>query len=98
LQKQYQHQITHRHARYDPAQARALQKLQELMEKLLSCMEYEQQSAVQKLLSSHPGACQSLYIFGDVGRGKSMLMHLFYEACRLAKNGGFIFFVHAGSA
>lgn len=92
LHKHYQLKITHRHVSYDPAQARALQKLQELMEKLLACMEYEQQSSLQKILSSHPGACQSLYIFGDVGRGKSMLMHLFYEACPIGQKRRIHFF------
>ena len=92
LQRQYQHQITHRHARYDPAQAKALQKLQEVMEKLVARMEYERQSALQKLLCSHPGPCQSLYIFGDVGRGKSMLMHLFYEACPISQKRRIHFF------
>lgn len=92
LQRQYQLQITHCHIHYDPAQAMALQKLQELMEKLLASMAYEQQSAVQKILSNHPGACQSLYIFGDVGRGKSMLMHLFYEACPIKQKRRIHFF------
>jgi cell division protein ZapE len=92
LLRHYQLQITHRHARYDQAQVMALQKLQALMEKLLARREYESLSAVHKLLSSPPGVCQSLYIFGDVGRGKSMLMNLFYEACPISQKRRIHFF------
>lgn len=81
LEKQYQSQVEQQHIQFDEAQFTALQQLQQLLDKLLLSIDYEKKSAVKKLMSPPPDKCQSLYIFGDVGRGKSMLMALFYEAC-----------------
>jgi cell division protein ZapE len=47
----------------------------------LASADYDRKSIAYKLISSPPEKCQSLYIFGGVGRGKSMLMALFYDAC-----------------
>jgi cell division protein ZapE len=81
LEKQYNQQVAQHRIQYDNAQFFALQHLQILLDHLLIAVNYGQKSVTHKLLSLPPGKCQSLYIYGDVGRGKSMLMTLFYEAC-----------------
>jgi len=81
LEKQYNQQVAQHRIQYDNAQFFALQHLQMLLDHLLIAVNYGQKSVTHKLLSLPPGKCQSLYIYGDVGRGKSMLMTLFYEAC-----------------
>ncbi len=81
LEKQYNHQVEQNHIQHDNAQFIALQHLQTLLSHILASVDYDRKSVGHKLLSSPPEKCQSLYIFGDVGRGKSMLMALFYEAC-----------------
>jgi len=81
LERQYKHQVTQNHIQQDIAQFIALQHLQTLLDHILSSADYDRKSFAYKLLTSPPEKCQSLYIFGDVGRGKSMLMALFYEAC-----------------
>ena len=81
LKKQYNHQVSQNHIQHDNAQLSALQHLQTLLEYIGACSRYNQKSVAHKLLSSPPEKCQSVYLFGDVGRGKSMLMALFYEAC-----------------
>ena len=81
LEKQYNQQVAQHRIQYDNAQFFALQHLQILLDHLLIAVNYGQKSVTHKLLSLPPGKCQSLYIYGDVGRCKSMLMTLFYEAC-----------------
>jgi cell division protein ZapE len=72
----------------DPAQARAAEHLQDLWLKLRGydpSPQIPQNGWVGRLLrrkqvdetQDHPNG---LYLVGDVGRGKSMLMDLFYEA------------------
>lgn len=80
LEKQYNHQVAQNHIQHDPAQFIALQQLQSLLDNILATVIYDQKSVIHKLISPPPEKCQSLYIYGDVGRGKSMLMALFYEA------------------
>ena len=81
LKKQYNHQVSQNHIQHDNAQLSALRHLQTLLDYVGAYSRYHQQSVAYKLLSSPPEKCQSVYLFGDVGRGKSMLMALFYDAC-----------------
>ena len=81
LEKQYYDQVVQQHIQFDNAQFFALQYLQILLDHLLITVNYGQKSVVHKLFSLPPEKCQSLYLYGDVGCGKSMLMTLFYEAC-----------------
>jgi cell division protein ZapE len=81
LAKQYNNLVAQGHIQYEPAQIKALHHLQTLLDILLAHVEYQKKSPLQKLFLPKPADFQSLYIFGDVGRGKSMLMDLFYEAC-----------------
>jgi cell division protein ZapE len=80
LKKQYQELVTLGRIDNDPAQIIALQQLQNLQNQLLVCAEFEQKSIFRKLRQPLP-QCRSLYIYGEVGRGKSMLMDLFFQHC-----------------
>lgn len=85
LEKQYSKQVEQNHIQHDEAQLRALQHLQRLLEKVVVTAAHDQKPGAHKLLAAKPEKCQSLYIFGDVGRGKSMLMSLFYDACPITQ-------------
>ena len=68
----------------DPAQQPAIEKLQSLYRALL---EYRPESGLRGLLArlglaenGHAEAPMGLYLYGPVGRGKSMLMDLFFAA------------------
>jgi len=85
LEKQYRTLVGQGHIQYEPEQIKALHHLQTLLDNLLATADYQQKSPLHKLLRSKPADFQSLYIFGDVGRGKSMLMDLFFEACPISQ-------------
>jgi cell division protein ZapE len=61
----------------DPAQAAAAARLQEVARKL---RQWHRRDGLAALLRGTEPAPKGLYIFGPVGRGKTMLMDLFYEA------------------
>jgi cell division protein ZapE len=85
LEKQYNDLVAQGHIQYEPAQITALNHLQNLLDNLLASVEHEKKSALHKLFLPKPANFKSLYIFGNVGRGKSMLMDLFYEACPISQ-------------
>lgn len=71
----------------DPAQALAVEKLELLSHRLVHYRPGGEDSWLQKLSFGRrrEPAPQGLYVFGDVGRGKSMLMDLFFEAAPVEK-------------
>jgi cell division protein ZapE len=81
LEKQYNALVAQGHIQYEPAQIIALHHLQTLLDNLIATDQYNQKSPLHKLFLPSPTNHQSLYIYGNVGRGKSMLMDLFFEAC-----------------
>jgi cell division protein ZapE len=85
LEKQYNDLVTQGQLQHEEAQIIALGQLQALLDNLRSAARYEQKSLLHKLLSPRPDLGQSLYIFGNVGRGKSMLMDLFFDACPISQ-------------
>jgi len=82
--------------RFDPAQDLAAEKLQELHHALTSYRPVDEGGGFLGALSHWKARLglarrdetppQGLYIFGAVGRGKSMLMDLFYETAPVAKH------------
>lgn len=81
LEKHYQELVVKRHIQNDDAQVEVLGHLQQLLDTLLEKADYDSKLTLGKLLSAKPEQGKSLYIFGDVGRGKSMLMDFFFQAC-----------------
>jgi cell division protein ZapE len=63
--------------RADPGQARVAAALSALATRLRK--PHGLSKLARLLKRSEPAACRGLYIHGDVGRGKSMLMHMFFE-------------------
>jgi cell division protein ZapE len=71
----------------DPAQAAAVEKLAALEERLANYRRASKSSSLGWLFGSREKQepLKGLYIHGKVGRGKTMLMDLFYDSCRLEK-------------
>ena len=71
----------------DPAQSLAAEKLQSLHNALLHYQPGGRSSWLERLglARRQDEAPQGLYIFGAVGRGKSMLMDLFFESAPVAR-------------
>jgi len=79
LEKRYQELVVRHHIHSDAAQIQVLGHLQHLLDNIST--QTEQKQNVFNPLSSSVETAKSLYIFGDVGRGKTMLMDVFYDAC-----------------
>jgi cell division protein ZapE len=71
----------------DPAQARAADRLQKLQDELSNYRRASKSSSLGWLMARGPKAAapRGLYIWGDVGRGKTMLMDLFFETAKVEK-------------
>jgi cell division protein ZapE len=67
----------------DPAQALAVEKLQLLANRLVSYTPPRKTDIFSFFTRRHGEVPKGLYIFGGVGRGKTMLMNLFYETIRI---------------
>jgi cell division protein ZapE len=78
----YQALVTGDHLSADPAQQAAVEKLDALAAALTE-RDKAGGSALRALFKRTRSAPKGLYIWGDVGRGKTMLMDLFYETVPL---------------
>ena len=83
LEKCYQELVVKHHIQSDAGQIKVLGHLQQLLDNISEQIELEKQPVFSRLLASPQKTAKSLYIFGDVGRGKSMLMDVFFEACTI---------------
>jgi cell division protein ZapE len=75
LQAIYDTRVAEGMLRPDPAQRAALLRLEELREKL---EEPQRRGFLSRFRRAEPAGKQGLYLWGGVGRGKSMLMDLFH--------------------
>ena len=99
----YQAALADNSLKPDPMQAAAAEKLETLTRALADYRPGFSLFGKNLLLigrHSPPGAPRGLYIWGDVGRGKSMLMDLFFEDAPIAPKlrvhfNGFMVDVHA---
>ncbi len=81
LESLYQSEVSKKHLWYDEAQIRTVNYLQKLMEYVIQYAHSESRSRLQMIFSTMQIRRKSLYIYGGVGGGKSMLMDLFFENC-----------------
>jgi len=84
LMTQYQALLAKGELRPDPAQIEAVGILQKLSDRLDGYNPAAARGILAKMLTTAPPQ-QGLYLYGDVGRGKSMLMDLFFECAHVEK-------------
>ncbi|QJE01244.1 cell division protein ZapE [Massilia forsythiae] len=77
VQEYYQHALTERGFKSDPAQQRAVDRLQQAYD---GWVDYKaRRSSAFKRLINRPDVPRGVYLWGGVGRGKSFLMDSFYS-------------------
>jgi cell division protein ZapE len=90
----YRHAVTERSIVADPAQAAAAERLQALWTKLRHYdppARLARKSLIGRFLRRKPvdeapgGQINGLYLVGEVGRGKSMLMDMFFETSEVPR-------------
>jgi len=85
LQATYESLIARHDLRPDPAQAEAIAVLQKLADQLDGYKPPVARHVIANFLQEPQAPARGLYLYGDVGRGKSMLMDLFIENVNVAK-------------
>jgi cell division protein ZapE len=87
LLEHYDQQVNHGHLERDAAQDVVLRKLDRLRENLRAYRPARKAGALGWLFAPKPNgtALRGLYIWGPVGRGKTMLMDLFFEEVQVQR-------------
>src|SRR3954454_5035315 len=68
----------------DAAQARAVEAFDALEQRLSRYKPVRKQGLLERLFADKEEAPRGLYVYGDVGRGKTMLMDLFFQLSRVS--------------
>jgi cell division protein ZapE len=79
----YQALVAHGELRPDPAQEAAAHRLDALQRELEAAP--TRGSVLWRALGRQPEAPRGVYLWGDVGRGKSMLMDLFFDCVKVRR-------------
>ena len=86
IRSQYDSEVRVGHINRDPAQELVVQKLDALNVALGTYQPARKSAALGWLFGAKPNAVpRGLYIWGGVGRGKSMLMDMFFDRATVAK-------------
>ncbi|MBS3955778.1 MAG: AFG1 family ATPase [Methylomicrobium sp.] len=85
LLKKYDELVASKRIDHDPAQIVVLQHLQELLNHVVNDSHEASTTRFYRKPSNDPNTIKSVYIYGDVGRGKSMLMDLFFDNCPISQ-------------
>ena len=81
LVQYYEQQVEEQGLVFDPAQVNVVQHLQSILDQFVT------ESVWRKRLLGWQSSqsVRHLYVYGEVGRGKSMLMDMFYHACPISR-------------
>ena len=79
----YQQELKTRGYQSDPAQLRAIERLQQCEDEWIAYKEIRSNDFKKAIFK--PALPQGVYLWGGVGRGKSFLMDCFYAASPLEK-------------
>ncbi len=93
LERQYLQRVEQKQLQHDIAQLHMLRNFQTLNEQLAEREQFQNKPVWTRLFSTHPPTCKSLYVYGEVGCGKTMLMDLFFENCGFKKKRRVHFYV-----
>ena len=83
LKSAYQALVDAGELRADPDQAKAIAKLADIQQQLEAVP--ARGSTLWRLLGKKPEPVRGLYLWGGVGRGKSMLMDLFFDSVQIGR-------------
>lgn len=82
LSRLYDRLVAESGFRHDPAQLKVIDYLQNLLDQVILLDKRQRRGFAGKFTGKTTiVSCRHLYIYGDVGHGKSMLMDLFYSTC-----------------
>ncbi len=86
ISERYRSLLDERSIEYDPAQAALVEKLDALAARLSDYRPDVKPGVFARFMGAKPNeAPRGLYIHGSVGRGKTMLMDLFFGAVEVAE-------------